>query len=74
MAAKWPEVASRVRDEAVRNAVMGFRAEARVYEVHEAQEERGRRQVQGSIDEARALDRRVLDDTRDLRTALHNVL
>jgi hypothetical protein len=53
---------------------MGFRAEARVYEVHEAQEERGRRQVQGSIDEARALDRRVLDDTRDLRTALHNVL
>jgi hypothetical protein len=64
IAADWPEVAPRVSDEAVRDAIVGVQAEAKASDVHEAQEERGRRQDQGSIDDARALNRTVLEDTR----------
>ena len=74
IAADWPEVAPRVSDEGVRDAIVGFQAEAKASEVHEAQEERGRRQDRGSIDEARALNRKVLEDTRAVRSAIDDVL
>jgi hypothetical protein len=70
----WARVGPRIRDEDVRQAVQRFDAAGMAAEVNAAQDQRNSRQDQGSIDAARDVTRRVLEETQRLRAALHDAM
>jgi hypothetical protein len=67
-------VSLRVKDDAVRRAIEGFDASGLLAEVAAARDQHASRKDQESIDDAREINRRILQDTQDLRAALNEAI